>query len=697
MSDDSNTDTAAEASVEVAETQGDETAQAESSEQPSELVPEPRPEDIIVTRHLDTVLAADGLPLNPNAPDPFIAAIASLSLSPDFLTTQLSIYAYETGNSPLYRFLNGLLNLGEQIKRMNDADLKVSLGNFRAIITNEDALAKTENRKPRGFQNIGSVSIPIINDKYIELIRREPVEVFKLLTRIFFPNASAGLRARYYEVLHFASEKAIPNFVTWLAGEHECTVNGKIEKKFGLTGAYNKIKFVSIEKDPLASIKTDDELNKAFNTNTKETLKKPDWLPTSDKPFFILSQIVNGNLEIVNVTANDPTQIKAAVRNRHGQLFPSDLDYSIGNSGLKMRDAVHALIKFVGPSELILWQDEGSFHLMPTNEQWIDDESPNEVKSDKSLHFAVMLRLYPPIDEKTGDFARFPEFAVFDDSKTYERDIFGVGYTTSQIDKILRFKGEPKFEWANEARSAFRFMGAEWYSSDNRRSLPRTKADDANKRTRQPSCLPYGFQYISGCIIERDGQRLRSARLTDNIDFSQARVEYKKWVEARTNQKLPVPSEVVICVKDGVIGAWFEPVRNDKGEFVYNSEQQLVQIGTCSVTALRGQWRIPVDQMTRVWGLMTSGWSMMIPEKLPLIQYFEEPNLDVDLALEILEAMEDEPYGYMPDLCSTNKDDRLYIIKAEDDGVYYEGKTRLCIPLVLNCENLWVYLYNETR
>ena len=94
---------------------------------------------------------------------------------------------------------------------------------------------------------------------------------------------------------------------------------------------------------------------------------------------------------------------------------------------------------------------------------------------------------------------------------------------------------------------------------------------------------------------------------------------------------------------------------------------------------------------------MTSGWSLMIPEKLPMIQYFDEPNLDIDYALEILSKLDDEPYGFMPNLCSTSKDDGLYILKESEDEDAPEVRTRLCIPLVLNCANLWIYLFNQTR
>ena len=169
MSDEKTTDTAAETSVEVTEVQADDTAKidADATALLPVPVPVPRPEDIIVTKHQEAVFASEGIELNPNTQYPLIAEIAALAYSPDLIQTQLSIYAYETGNTSLYRVLNSVLIIGDHIKAYSDADIKAALGNFKQIITDEEAAAKAENRKPRGFKNLGAVSLPIINDKFI--------------------------------------------------------------------------------------------------------------------------------------------------------------------------------------------------------------------------------------------------------------------------------------------------------------------------------------------------------------------------------------------------------------------------------------------------------------------------------------------------------------------------------------------------
>ncbi len=690
MSGDVPTETAADANV----ANGGDNAAGAPIVQPPVGLAAPRPEELIIKKHQDTVFAADGLEFAPAAESDIYTAMIELVNSEDLKATQQSIYAYETGNAPLYRFMNMVLIVGEKIISANDKEVKAAFDKLTAMIKNEAKLAKKENRPARGIKNIGAASLPIINDAFIDKIRKAPIEVFKTLTRFYFPSAAAGLRAKYYEVINHAHQTAQPNFTTWIADKHEYTENGKTNSGYGITAAYNKIRFTGKQFDEAAAAKTDDELAKAFDTNIKHTLKKPEWLSDKDKQFFILGQIVGDNLEIVNITTSNATQMKSAVRDHHGSLFPSDFDYSTGSGLTKLRFAIQNMIRFVGPSELIMWQDQKVCYLMPTNEQWENDNAPGSIHTDISQHYAFMLRM-PLVHDKVKDVSMmFPDFTFFDGGIDIEKEIFEVGYATTEIDKILKWNSDPTFEWHNDNRTGFNFMGASWYNYPKRHPKPRTQEDYKLKRTRLPSRAPYGFQYISGCRVIKNDEFINSYTYSTDVDFTQARTEFKKWVEFRTQFNISEPTEVVMCVKGGVIGIWYEPVKDANGMYVYNANQELIKIGTTSVMQLCGQWRVSVDRIRRVWGLIASGWTLYIPEMLPEIELFKEPNLSLGMALPILKELEDQPYGHMQDLCSTSEHDSCHFNVGEGDGEMW--KARMCIPLVLQCNALWVYLYSKT-
>ena len=499
-------------------------------------------------------------------------------------------------------------------------------------------------------------------------------------------------------MLAFAHEKELDNFVTWVAGDHSYRENGVDVPGSGLIGAYHKIRALTKVVDPAASVKSDDVLNNAFMTNSKHTFVKPDWLKAEDKRFLILGQIVGDNVEVVNVTTTDLSKMKEIIRGRHGSLFPSDFDYLTGDPLLKMRDAIKNLIKFVGSGELIMWQDDQSTYLMPTYEQWIDDAFPGVLKTDRSQHHAIVIDIYPMKDKKTKEYFQFPEIMqVLGDIQT-ETDIFPVGYVTNQVEKISKFKGTPEFEWMNEDKTAFTFMGALWTSSDTKRSKPRTKEDDLKKRTRVNSTAPYGFQYIQASKYYENGDKKLGNLASDNIDFSNARREFRKWSDARTEGGLPAASEVVICVENGAIGVWFETVHDKTGKVIYNGNNELVRIGSTEVTQLKGQWRVPVSRMKRLWELVTGNWDLMIPEYLDQVRYFKEPNLSLDDALTVMDRTVTLPYGQMENLCSVHDHDGgLLNFQDPDDSEDLGVNMRLCIPLLLRCNSLWIYLYTETR
>ena len=389
MSGDVPTETAADANV----ANGGDNAAGAPIVQPPVGLAAPRPEELIIKKHQDTVFAADGLEFAPAAESDIYTAMIELVNSEDLKATQQSIYAYETGNAPLYRFLNKLLVVGENIIAASDKDVKAAFEKLSEMFKKEAKLAKKESRDPRGIKNIGNTTFPIVNDALIEKLRKSPIEVFKLLTRFYFPTAATGLRAKYYEVIYEAHKTAQPNFTTWIAGNHVYTENSIKREGYGISGAYNKIRFTNKEFDAGAAAKSDDELTKAFDTDIKKSYPKPEWLSDRDKQFFILGQVVGDNLELVNITTNNAAQMKSAVRDHHGSLFPSDFDYTTGSALTKMRFAVQNMIRFVGPSELVMWQDQTACYLMPTNEQWENDDAPGNFHTDISQHYAFMLQM----------------------------------------------------------------------------------------------------------------------------------------------------------------------------------------------------------------------------------------------------------------------------------------------------------------
>ncbi len=659
---------------------------------------EPRPEDIIERETRAKALYQDGLVLTEKSDNPIIAEVAAIANSDDLKVTQETIFAYETGSGPLYRFLGRLLTLGRHISESKQDVVRAAFKDLRALLTDEAALAKKEKRSVRGLKNIGIPILPIVNDEFIKSITDDNRHLYKVLTQFYFPNATSGLRARYYDVLYFAHKNEVDNFVTWVAGDHSYTERGNTVSGSGLIGAYRKIKALTKEVDPLASVKSDQELDNAFATNIKTTFAKPDWLDAKDNRFMILGQIVGDNVEVVNVTTTNLAVMKSTVRERHGSLFPSDFDYLSGDPLLKMRDAVKNLIKFVGPGELVMWQDDKSIYLMPTYEQWIDDGMPGVIKTDRAQHYAVVIDIYPMRDKKTKEWMRFPEYMQVLGDIEEESDIFPVGYVTIQIDKIAKFKGTPDFLWLNEDKTAFEFMGALWTSGDTKKTKLRTAADEARKRTRLQSCAPYGFKYITACKYYEDDIKKVGDRLSNDIDFSLARKEFRLWSEARTVSKLSPPKEIIICVKDGIIGAWYEPVHDKDGKIIYNADRQLVRIGSTHVPQIRGQWRVPVTQLKRVWELVTGPWAWMGPAYIDKVRYFKEPTLTITDAVAIMEHLPDQPFGHMNNLCSTNEhDDCLFTLQDAHDDEDPGEKVRMCVPLVLMCHSFWIYLFSETK
>ena len=668
------------------------------------------PEEDIITESavIDDLRLEDGDELVDEIGSPILAELSRLANSPDLLATQRTILAYQKGDAHLFRFLKMVLDVGELIISSDTDEVLKAFSFLREKITDKnDRCKEDKGRRNTGIKNIGVPSVPIADQKFAKRVKEDSAFLYKTLVNFYFPNVSGTMRTQYSRVVNWAHEKQEPNFVTWIAGSHEVTIGGVQMQKNGLYGAFLKINETAISRDDKADIKTDDEIGKAFdNTNRVLPVAVPEWLGERvddfDEPFMMLGRVEGKEIKFINYVSTATSQIKSSIKAGRGDLFPSDLDYNTGIATIKMVDAIKNLVTFSGAPELIMWQDsDGQTYVMPLFDQWINDDQPNVKKVNRASHFAGVLTLFNAYDQIEGkiDMLEFPNSvdAEFD----RESDIFSVGFITNQVAKLKEFRGDAgqSINWVDDDRCVLEFMGAQWVHSPNRRPKKQTDEDKKHKRTRQPAVAPYGYKYLLGCKFNEDGVTKYGEIIGNDIDFALARAVFKKWSECRKLHGLKErPDHITICVKNGEIGIWFENVIDD-GITHYDNGNKLVKVGTVPVTpTLKGQWRVPTYQLTRVWNLMTGPWELVAPYHLDVIKYHPEENLDFQDALDVMEGEPDLPFGHMKNLCSTREvDDGLIKGTITVDGQEVQAVRRKCIPLVLRCGALWLYLFNETR
>ncbi len=684
----------------------------QSTEKTSKVAARQVPEEETVTQlHVgDELRLLDGNEINDEGNE-ILREFARIANSDDLISTQKTILSYEIGDAPLYRFLNSVLFLGEKIRSTDTATVDKAFEVLRITVVDEEKKCKDDKgRRNPGIKNIGVPKIPVADQKFFNRIRADSLFLFKTLINFYLPNAASMTRAQYYTVINWAFEKHEPNFVTWLAGQHEIDIKGEKVYKRGLKGAYLKIKETQISIDEDADIKADDEIEKAFeNTNKVITAVVPDWIEECvydlDEPFMMLGKIDGNEIRFVNYTTSSTSHIKSSIKATRGSMFPSDLNYRTGNPVLKMTDAIKNLIPFTAAPELIMWQDtNGGTYMMPLYDEWVNDDSPNQKMSDRSSHFAAVLDLFNAYGEtkKASEDLLFPD--ALDAEYDNDADIFKVGFITNQIDKVRDFKGDVResFRWVNDEQNVLEFMGAQWILSSTRRPKKQSDKDKELKRTRLPAIAPFGYKYLLGCKFIEDGKQKYGDVMSLDIDFSLARTVYKKWAELRKKAGLKEhPDYITICVKNGDVGIWYENVVSD-GVTIYDNSNSLVKVGTVpDMMELKGQWRVPTYQLRRVWNLLTGPWELYVPHHLENIEYFTDAPLNFNTSLHIMEQEPEQPFGRMRNLCSSRDeiDDcrfELTIRNPETGEVSVEGG-KLCFPLVLRCGALWLYLFNETR
>ena len=699
----------------------------------------------------------EGDVIDVNDANPIIRLFGTLANSADLIEVQTNIIKYNQGSAGLFRFLGALLTAGEEILRASRDQVGEAFGYLYKKLSAEAKEAATNNRKNKGLRNIGVPVIPVASQKFITRVFTDPEFLYKTLVDFYFPNLSPSMKRQYVAVIYWGHIKKQPNFVEWLAGEHSVIEEGnKIELRRGLIGAYKFIKKTEPRTiKPENQFLNDALIEKAFQNATEEFITQaPDWLnkcvQDTDEPFMLLGAFAGDEIRFVNYVSTNKSHITAAINTGRGSLFTSDLDFSEGDKNQKIINAVANLITYSGAPELVIWEDVNSYiYVMPLFDEWIKDDSPKVRETDRNNHFAAILRLYFNFDDNISaveiDYApdsyeedqyqnidppekiRTPGYEGLEGytpsasgngaidieegryySKDPEGSIMKVGYVTSEVLKLKDFKGDVKESLKfNEDKSAITFMGVQWLPASTRRQKRQDAKDIEKKRTRLPTIPGYGFEYILACSYNEltpDDPSYEYGRvMSENIDFRYARDVFKIWTETRTQQGVSKPEYITICVKDGEIGIWFEDVVVN-GITYYENHGELIRVGTTEPW-LFGQWRVPVYQLQRVWNVMTGPWEFYLPWHIDAVKYHPERNMNLhQLKYQMASERKDGEnlsFGHLPNLCSTREiDDGLYTYVYGDDINDENAPTetkRKCVPLVLRCGAMWLYLFNETK
>ena len=664
----------------------------------------------------------DGTELHDDIGNPILAELSRLANCSDLIATQRTIIAYETGDAPLFRFLDLVRKAGQLILNSDNADIEAAFSHLQKTLSVGNG--KTRRKTPQIVANIKNIGIPIIpsvDSKFIGRVKSDALYLYKVLINFYFPNVSSPMKAQYSTVLNWAHENSVENFVSWIAGQHTISTGAQEVTRGGLKGAFLKIKSLQRDSETNNDYYSLDEIDKAFESTDKiVSIDKPGWInecvEDTGVPFMVLGRICGGELQIINYASSSPAYIKSIIKASSGSLFPIDMDYTKGNVSQKMASAIKNFVIFAEPLGLIIWQNtNGGTYLSPLYDDRESEDCPVNDLDDRRVRIASILdifSIYGKDDLKLEQF-EFPEAvdAEYDDNA----DIISIGYITTEIAKIKEFKGDvgSSFKWVGDETCMLEFMGALWVLGANSVVKKKAAIDKEAKNKKIQMALPYGYRYLVGCKFYEKYRLKYGERLSSDIDFTLARCVYKNWLSARKDAGIqPEPEHIVICVKGGEIGIWYQNVIMD-GIISYDNNNSLVKIGTLPLTpTMKGQWRVPTNQLHKVWNLITGPWELFSPYYLEEINYHPEKTLDINRALEVMEL---EPYcefGSMRNLCSTrNIDDGLIEIEIEykddmvaddkrmiDDSVTIETTVvRKCVPLVLRCGALWVYLYNETN
>ena len=629
--------------------------------------------------------------------NPFIRSMAAIADSSDMQEAQFCIYGYERGFKPLYRTLDRIINLANDI---DNADNQVLLEAFCKLKADCDA--------KKGFRNIGRPKLPKIDDAYVVKLKEDPC---RKLIDFYFPGADGAIRSRYTTVTTWAKKHNKTGFVDWLDNDISCDGGeGLVNCGSGIKGAIKFLGIINQDKKPaLVSQVTPIDLAKQVGKDTRVEVVKPSWLDKDAKDFLVFASVEGGKLFLYDLIDTNKRSIEAVVKLKHASEYASAYDYSASLSDLVM-DNIQSLRKLITPAEFIMWQDKFQTYIMPLYATWVDNNE-NVVKRCTNSHYAVMVEIGQIIEHESDFDAAFPE--VFEQHyPDAVPNVFDIGYSTKEIDKIGRFKGTLDIDWAGSNLIAYHFMGAYWETTANRK-WKRGKSD-SDGLMRYLSEPPVGHEYL---LMTAHGSPIA---LAGRVDFDNARKEFKRWKDLRLNQNIKDDTDILIAIENGIIGVWFSPIKTTKqpkkGEtqqpYVYDGV--FVEVGKTNHKDFRGKWLIPEKRMERIWNYVSHYWDIVIPEPLNELVVNQGTDarevLDYDEAEEVMKGFvnrtqvgderlndherKDKHYTRLPDLCSDQEVGYDYV----KDGDRYrraaagEVGKRMCIPLVMKCGRMWVHL-----
>ena len=553
-------------------------------------------------------------------------AIGEIANSRDFTEAQTAIYAFETGFTPLYRVLDMVVKLGNQIA--DHLSAKDKSGNDKspdAIKADRDTVHKAFSDLEKdikgglGFVNIGKAKLAKVNDAFIDELKADPCP--KLID-FYFASADPSTRSDYRKITSWAQRHDRHNFVDWISNEIVYDGTPTADNTSGIEkcgkGIKGAIKFVRCtERTEATSISIDKSAvdyakEICAKTNAKHSMPKPEWLSEKENEkgepatFMILATVKGGELTIYDVTDGDKRTYENAIKQRHSSHFATVFDQKEENRGAIV-EQVQNIIKLISAPELLIWQDQYATYLMPIYPTWLDGKK-NVIPCKEESQYCIVLQ-FQDIGEKDSEFdATFP--ITFGGESGSE---LPHGFSTTDVKKIRSYKGPLEIEWVGRNMLSFKSMGVSWEKFDPKAFIP-GKAEP-NGLMRYISAKPVGFDYVRMAIFSS------AYIVSENIDFARAKKEFSKWKDlqyAKTSSYARTDVDILIAVENGIIGVWFYPIKakktNSSDPDTYNYEGNFVQIGTTTHNLLRGKWLIPEKRIERIWNFISHPWELLIPD-----------------------------------------------------------------------------------
>ncbi|MFZ4702418.1 MAG: hypothetical protein ACOYMG_20435, partial [Candidatus Methylumidiphilus sp.] len=298
--------------------------------------------------------------LSAKAENPILRMIGEIANSADFVESQQTIYAYETGFMSLYRTLDRIIKLGNQIAETD-------------YITVEKALSdiKKDIKGGLGFVNIGRPDLPAINEKYVNAFKADPCSK---LVDFFYASAGPNTRAEYRKITSWCQRHNRHNFVQWISDEIVYDGTPTADNPSGLQkcgkGIKGALKFVrNVERKETTIVLAPDtapiDYAKAIcdEANTMTVIAKPDWVNEKENEkgepanFMILASVKGDQLVIYDVIDSDKRTYEKAIKNRHSSPFAKAFDQGVVSREVIL-EQIKNISKLISAPELLIWQDK---------------------------------------------------------------------------------------------------------------------------------------------------------------------------------------------------------------------------------------------------------------------------------------------------------------------------------------------------